>query len=191
MRHAEARSPHRAVGALLVVGAALLSSACSLRAQDAASGPPKSQHGSVSQTVAGTRIAIEYDRPSARGRRLFGDDGVVVYGALWTPGANRATTIEFSADVRVAGQPVAAGRYSVWTIPGPAQWTLILNRRWNTFHTRYPGKELDALRVRLTPERGAPMETLAYYFPVVHDYDAVLRMQWGELVLPIPIEVAR
>jgi hypothetical protein len=153
--------------------------------------PPASQHGTVSQTINTTVISIEYDRPVARGRVLFGDSAVVKYGALWTPGANRATILESSRACRIAGQLVPAGKYSIWTVPGRDEWTLILNRTWNTHHAIYPGEADDVARIRLKPEAGAHMETLAYYFPVVEAYRAVLHIHWGTVVLAVPIDVDR
>jgi hypothetical protein len=161
-------------------------------ATPASAQPAASQHGTVSQTINTTVVTVEYDRPSARGRELFGgDEGIVVYDALWTPGANRATTLELSRDARVAGVEVPAGRYSVWTIPSAGRWTLILNRVWDTHHGIYPGEEEDVLRVQVVPERWQHMETLAFYFPVVGAFEATLRMHWGEVAVPIPIEVER
>ncbi|MGH7500567.1 MAG: DUF2911 domain-containing protein [Longimicrobiales bacterium] len=153
--------------------------------------PRPSQHGTVSQTIHTTTITVEYDRPVARGRQLFGDDGIVVHDALWTPGANRATILELSAPARVAGEDVPAGRYGVWTIPGANEWTLILNRTWDTSHAIYPGPESEAMRTTIRTERGAHMETLAFYFPVVGPYSATLLLHWGEVIVPIPIEVER
>lgn len=149
----------------------------------------RSQRGTVSQTIATTTITVIYNRPSARGRTLFG--GVVRFGRVWNPGADEATTLTVSKDVRIAGQPLAAGKYSLWVIPaerGP--WTLIFSRAANVFHVPYPQGQ-DALRVSLEPERGAFMETLAFYFPVVEADSTVLRLHWGETVLPIPLAVTR
>jgi hypothetical protein len=163
---------------------------CAARAT--AQAPRASQRGTVSQTINTTVVTIAYDRPVARGRVLFGDSGaVVLYGATWTPGANRATIVELSRGSRIAGQPVAAGKYSVWTTPGRDEWTLILNRIWDTHHAIYPGEADDVLRVGVKPETGAHMETLAYYFPVVQPYRGVLHMHWGTVILPISIEVER
>lgn len=156
----------------------------------AAAQPAASQHGTVSQTINTTEVIVEYDRPSTRGRLLFGDDGIVVYDALWTPGANRATILDLSRNARVANVEVPAGRYSLWTIPRDGAWTLILNRTWDTHHAIYPGDVDDALRVEIEPGRTAHLETLGYYFPVVGPYEATLRMHWGEWMLEIPIEVS-
>ncbi len=149
--------------------------------------PKPSQSGTVSQDVADTHIALVYDRPVARGRTLFG--GIVPWDAVWMPGANWATTIELSRDVRIEGQPLGAGRYSLWTIPGPTEWVVIFSRRARAFHTRYPAGE-DALRVRVKPTAGSHMETLAFYFPVVGPDSAILALHWGTTVVPIAIRVA-
>lgn len=172
---------------LLVFTAALLVSSAHAQAQD----PPASQHATVAQTINKTVVTVTYDRPVARGRVLFGDNGVVKYGTTWTAGANRATIVELSTSVRIAGQQVPAGKYSLWTLPGREQWTLILNRRWDAHHAQYPGEREDLLRITLAPQTGTHMEALAYYFPVVGPYNATLHLHWGEVVLPIPIEVER
>ena len=76
-----------------------------------------SQSGSVWQEIANTSVTITYDRPVARGRELFG--GIVPFGEIWNPGANDATAIEFSRDVTINGNALAAGKYSLWAIPDP------------------------------------------------------------------------
>jgi Protein of unknown function (DUF2911) len=85
--------------------------------------PKPSQHGEVSQRVAGTTIALSYNRPVARGRELFGQ--LVPYGKVWCPCADDATTIAVSTDIKVNGETLPAGTYSVWTEPQPDAWTII------------------------------------------------------------------
>ena len=175
----------RAVAAVAIVA----SLAASVDTQEPAY--PLSQRGSVMQKVAFTEISVAYGRPTARGRVLFGKGGVVIYGRMWHPGADSATRISFSQDVEVEGRAVKAGEYSIWLIPrDSAAWTFILNRQAHTFHTRYPGERNDALRVEIMPERGAYMETLAYYFPVVSGDSTVMRIHWGETMLPVRITAA-
>src|SRR5688572_33459392 len=86
-----------------------------------------SELASVSQVVNGTRVTVEYSRPLARGRTPFGErrDGIVHWGEVWTPGANWATTLEVDRDVELNGNRVAKGKYSVWTIPQPEEWTVM------------------------------------------------------------------
>jgi hypothetical protein len=151
-----------------------------------AQAPKPSQHGSVSQQVAGTTITIEYNRPVARGRELFG--ALVPYGRVWCPGADNCTTIQISTDVKINGQALAAGKYSLWAEPQPAKWTLMFNRAQPVFHTKYP-QDQDALRVEATPREGSAMETLAFYFPLVDGKRAELVLHWGTVVVPVEIEV--
>ena len=152
-----------------------------------AQGIPFSQHGSVSQRVGYTDISVEYNRPVARGRTLFGDHGVVRWGRVWHPGADSATTITFSRDVLVEGKALKAGSYTLWTIPQPDVWTVIFSSAVHVFHIPYPGEASDVLRVEVKPERGEHMDALAWYFPVVAPDSAVLRLQWGEMVVPVRI----
>lgn len=146
---------------------------------------PLSQHGTVSQRVGNTAITVDYNRPVARGRKLFGD--LVPWGHRWHPGANDATTITFSKNVLVEGKPLAAGSYTLWTVPDTGSWVIIFNRGLHVWHTNYPGEDKDALRVTVTPHAGDHMEVLAYYFPVVGPDTATLALHWGTTVVPIRI----
>jgi len=145
-----------------------------------------SQRGTVSQTVASTVFTITYDRPVARGRQLFGEgDGFLVkFGREWTPGANRATILEVTGDVKVEGESLAAGKYSLWAIPQADHWTIIFSSAWDVFHIPYP-QGRDVLRIRVPVTRASHMETLAYYFPVVVTDAATLNIHWGETVAQI------
>ncbi len=153
---------------------------------------PKSQHATVTQVVGTSQVTIVYNRPSARGRTLFGRGGVVPWGRVWCPGADTATTIALSRDMMVAGQPLAAGKYSIWAIPGPDEWTLIFSRAADVFHIPYPGEAQDALRLKVKPQSagGAPfMESLAFYFPAADAERALLNLHWGETIVQVPLAV--
>lgn len=152
---------------------------------------PRSQHGALTQRVASTEIAITYNRPVARGRELFGT--LLRWGRMWHPGADSATTISFSKNVTIDGHALAAGSYTLWTIPeqAPKPWTMIFSRRTHIWHTTYPGDSLDALRLSVKAETGAHMETLAYYFPLVDADSAVLRLHWGSTIVPMMIRESR
>lgn len=148
----------------------------------------RSQLATVSQMVGTTEVRVIYRRPVARGRTLFGDDGVVHWDRVWTPGADSATRVEFTRDVTVNGQPLAAGRYSLWMIPRAAEWTVIFSRPFAVFHMAYPGESEDAARFTVKPTTGAHMEALAFYFPVVEADSAVLQLHWGTTVVPMTIK---
>lgn len=152
-----------------------------------AQGYPFSQRAALSQDVAFTKVSIEYGRPVARGRALFG--ALVPWDSVWHPGADSATRIVFDHDVLLENHPVKAGEYSVWLIPREHEsWTFILSRAAHTFHKPYPGHEYDVLQLAIPPQHGDHMETLAYYFPVVLRDEATLRIHWGETFVPIRIK---
>ncbi len=148
-------------------------------------GIKKSQHGTVTQTIGATTVAIVYNRPVARGREIYG--GIVSYDKVWNPGADQATSIAFSRGVKLAGHELPAGKYSIWAIPRPDRWTLIFSRAANVFHEPYPGEDKDALRLEVVPTRGPHMETLTFHFPVVDGTEGVLALHWAETILEIPI----
>ncbi|MCZ6520137.1 MAG: DUF2911 domain-containing protein, partial [Bacteroidetes bacterium] len=86
--------------------------------------PRPSPQGKVTQTVGLTDIAIEYSRPGVKDRTIFG--GLLAYGEIWRTGANSATTISFSDDVKLEGNSVPAGEYALYTIPGKEEWTIMI-----------------------------------------------------------------
>jgi hypothetical protein len=170
---------------VLVAAAASLPAASSAQAR-------ASERATVSQVVAGTTIALDYSRPVARGRTLFGDSGVVRWAQKWTPGANWATTIEVDRDVKIDGQPLPKGKYSIWLTPqkAPAAWTLSFSRAARQFHTRHPKAEDEQLRLSVKPEQvGMHMETLLWYLPVVTPDGATLRMHWGSTAVSVQVGV--
>ncbi|OWP63227.1 hypothetical protein CDA63_10255 [Hymenobacter amundsenii] len=100
-------------------------------AQAQISTPQPSPKSTLTQRVGLTDVTITYSRPSLRGRLGFGDVGnksVVAYGQRWRTGANATTSIKFADDIMVEGQKVAAGEYGLYTIPGKAEWTIVLNK---------------------------------------------------------------
>src|SRR5436190_9713680 len=99
----------------------------------------KSQRGTVTQRIANTDIRIQYGRPVARGREIYGS--LVPYGRIWHPGANDATSMTVSRDIEVNGKALPKGAYSLWTIPRADSWTFIFNTIADTFHTSYPGEQ--------------------------------------------------
>jgi hypothetical protein len=163
---------HKQLLALAVAGSAFL--ATPGRAQMY----PFSQRSTLVQSVAFTTITIEYGRPTARGRALWG--ALVPWDSVWHPGADDATRIRFSRDVVLEGQPVKAGEYTTWLIPRASNnWTFILSHAVGISHTPYPGRDKDALRVDVTADSASHLESMTYLFPAVLREDATLRLQWG------------
>src|SRR6202045_5089480 len=112
--------------------------------------PRQSQHAVVTQRIGITDITVNYHRPLANGRQIWGK--LVPYGQVWRAGANENTTITFSDPVTIEGQPLDNGPYGLHMIPGENQWTLIFSKMstaWGSF--TYKKKE-DALRINVKPQ---------------------------------------
>ena len=150
-----------------------------------------SERGSVSQTVDGTVITVNYGRAQARGRdSLFGK--VVTRDEIWTPGANAATTVEVSRDVTVGGKPLPAGKYSLWMSSDPAaEWTMYFHKNAGLFHTQHPKPAEMAVAVPVPhTTTGEHVEVLTFDFPVVATTGTTLRLRWGTTTVPLEIGVA-
>jgi Protein of unknown function (DUF2911) len=147
-----------------------------------------SQHGSVTQQIGATTITVDYNRPVARGRDLFG--ALVPYDRVWCPGADECTTITTSTEITVQGKTLAAGTYTVWAKPGRDTSSIIFNKAHPTFHTQYfRVADQDVLTIEVKPHPAAHMETLAFYFAVVDGHHAELDLHWGTVAVPIAIDV--
>ena len=96
--------------------------------------PWASQRAGVRQTIGLTDISIDYSRPAEKGRKVWGD--LVPFDSVWRAGANMNTVLAVTSPFTVGGTRLAAGRYGLHTIPGPQEWTIILNREaenWGSF----------------------------------------------------------
>ncbi len=142
----------------------------------------------VEQTVGVTEVTIEYGRPGVKGRTIWG--GLVPYNVVWRAGANEATKITFSSDVKIDGKKLKAGSYGFFAIPGQKTWTLIFNKvanQWGAFE--YNDVE-DALRIEVTPmQNNCWQEWLAYTINKTSDKKAVVMLEWEKLKVPFNVDV--
>ena len=175
-------SPGRFAAALLFVSALLTAPA--VEAQIALS-----PRGSVSQTIDGTTIMIDYARPAVRGRaQMFG--GPIWWGHIWTPGADWATTIEVNKDITLHGTPVPAGKYSIWMVNEPGDWEVILDPVWKQFHLPEPKKDGDEITFWVTPDTTAAFtETLTFDFPTHSNTGTTLRLRFDTREVTMDITV--
>lgn len=169
-------------GALLAVllMAAALPQAWAARGDDA---ERKSKNGRTEGTIDGVAITLEYGRPNVKGRMIWG--GLVPLGSVWRTGADEATTITFDQDVRIQGEPLAAGTYGLFTIPAEEEWTFIFNRvaeQWGAFSY---DQGQDALRVPATPAEAEHVESLEF---VIEGSEVVLR--WEKLAVGFEVAAA-
>jgi tetratricopeptide (TPR) repeat protein len=128
--------------------------------------PALSAKGKIVQKVGFTTIKIDYERPSARGRKIFGE--LVPYDKIWKTGAGYCPKINFDDDVEIGGNTVKAGTYSLLSVPAEREWTIILNKDTTLYGTDFYNEKLDAIRIPATSER-----TSRYYESFTLDVDIV------------------
>jgi hypothetical protein len=149
--------------------------------------PAPSPACTLKQRVGLTDIEIVYSRPGVKDRAIFGS--LVPYGQVWRTGANNATKITFSTPVKLNGTEIAAGSYSIYTIPGESEWTIIINKDTGQSGTQYDEKA-DVARFKATPvTMTKPMETFVIEFTDIRDESARLNLVWENTLVPIKFEV--
>ena len=175
--------------------------------------PRPSQKASVMQTIGVTDVTITYSRPGVKGRKIWGDPtaeqvstkgeatldnqnvrpkdaAIVPWGHVWRTGANEATTFVVTDDVLINGQKLAAGSYSLHTIPNKDEWTIVFNgtaNQWGSFNYD-PAK--DTLRVKTKPQwLNDSQEWLEYSFDPVTDNSAQVNIRWEKINVTFTIVV--
>jgi hypothetical protein len=117
----------------------------------------------VCKFADGKTIAVNYSSPRRRGRKIFGD--LVPFGEVWRAGADDATSFVPNVDVLVGGKNVPAGRYTLFTLPTPTKWTLILSRQIGEWGIPYPGEKFDFARMEMKVSKlPSPLENFTISF---------------------------
>ncbi len=163
------------------------------------------QKSSVTQYIGLVRVTIDYNSPDVHGPngedrrgKIWGT--LVPYGAPdvpfgtctecpWRAGANENTVFTVSHDVKVEGQPLAAGSYGLHMIPGQDEWTVVFSKNhasWGSFF--YDPKE-DALRVKVKPSKSEFNEWLTYEFIDRRPDKTTVALKWEELQVPFTVTV--
>ena len=148
--------------------------------------PAKSPSAMVKQSVGISDITIEYNRPSASDRVVFGE--VVPFDVMWRMGANSATKVTFGADMKIDGKLVPAGSYSLFAIPGKTEWTLILNKVADMSGTYgYSDKE-DLMRFKVTPtQKAEKTETFTIDFANMKLNQTTVQLSWENTVVSFDV----
>jgi len=146
--------------------------------------PGASTTQTISQDFGLGKIIITYSRPNVKGRTIFG--GLQPYGEVWRTGANAATIIKFTENVIIEGNKVPAGEYTLFTIPGPDEWTIILNKtvhQWGAYSYKQAD---DLLRFKVKPMAiNESIEPFAMQFANLTTKAADLHLMWDKTVVPI------
>lgn len=175
---------------LLALGLAL-AAAAPLSAQTAPAKlefPAPSPAATLKQRVGLTDIEVKYSRPSMRGRTIFG--ALEPYGKVWRTGANSATTISFSTAVKLNGTAIPAGKYELFTIPDPQEWTVIIHKDASEWGAYTYDQKNDVARLKVPiVALPTPIETFAIGFADLRDESATLYLTWEKTRVPVKLEV--
>jgi hypothetical protein len=150
--------------------------------------PAPSPLQTVKQAFALSDITVEYSRPSARGRVVFGD--VVPFGKVWRTGANNATKITFGEDVKVEGMDVKAGTYAIYTIPNKDSWEIMFYKDLTLGgNVEEYKKENELIRFVVKPVTmsGDKVETFSIDFSEMNANNTKIELVWEKTRVPFKV----
>lgn len=148
--------------------------------------PSLSPKARIEQQIGSTVITIDYERPAARGRKVFGE--LVPYEKLWRTGAGNCTKVRFTRAVMIDGKKIAKGTYSLFAIPTASEWTVILNTDTTLYGTGSYAQKKDAIRFKVESQ-----STDRYYESLTIDIDVIpnnarMYIAWEKTQISFPVE---
>ncbi len=151
--------------------------------------PQPSPSASLKQQVGIADIEISYNRPSVKGRKVFGE--LAPFGEVWRTGANNATRFKVSSDFTFGGVAVPAGEYALFSIPDQNEWTVILNKNTKQWGSYTYDQANDVARVKAKPVTlSNPVETFTIDLNDLRDESATLNLTWDKTRVPVKLEFA-
>ncbi|MEO8035833.1 MAG: DUF2911 domain-containing protein [Acidobacteriota bacterium] len=149
---------------------------------------PLSPPAKTQATLNGKAITIDYSAPSKRNRPIMGT--LVPYGKVWRTGANSATSLKTEGSIEIGTLVVPAGSYTLYTLPGEKDWTLIVNKQTGQWGTEYDEKQ-DLGRVTMNVSKlDKPVETFVIDLKPTGN-KAVLSLKWENTEASVPVSVHR
>lgn len=146
---------------------------------------PLSPPAKAEATIGGKKLTVDYSAPSKRGRTIMGE--LVPYGKVWRTGANAATTLRTEGDVMIGNLHVPAGTYTLFTIPGEKEWTLIVNKQTGQWGMRYDASQ-DLGRVRMAVKPlPQTLETFAIGIKPASGNKGTLTLAWENTEASVPV----
>ena len=149
--------------------------------------PRVSPAATVTQTIGLTDLTVAYCRPGVKGRVIWG--GLVPYDEPWRTGANEATRFTTTDSIQFGGKGLAAGTYSLFTIPGKDEWIVVINAEKDLWGAYEYKPEKDVLRVTVKPAAVEPQEWMEFSFEDLTPNSANLVLRWEKLRVAVPIVV--
>jgi hypothetical protein len=174
----------RSMRTLTTLALSLLLVATAAYAQDETK-KPLSPPARAEGTIGGHKITIDYSAPSKRGRAIMG--GLVPFGKVWRTGANAATTLVTDGDLMIGSLHVPKGTYTLYTIPGEKEWTLIVNKQTGQWGTMYDEKQ-DLGRTTMTAKKTAETtETFVIAIKPLAAKNGLLTFTWENTEAVVPV----
>lgn len=149
--------------------------------------PRVSPGAKISQTIGLTSVEITYHRPGVKGRVIWGK--LVPFDKIWRTGANEATTITFSHDVKVEGKNLAAGTYGLFTIPGKDEWTFVFSKQADIWGTYSYKEDQDVLRIKVKSKEAPHCEWMNFKFIDLKDDSAKVILHWEKLMAGFTVQM--
>lgn len=150
--------------------------------------PSLSPKGTISQIVGNTIVEIEYERPSARKRVVFGE--LIPWNKVWRTGAGHCTKISFDKDVILEGQSLEAGKYSLFTIPGKKEWIVILNKDTTLYGSYDYDYDKDVARFIVLPTNSSRYYETLNFDIEINPNNAQIFMNWTNLQISFGLETS-
>jgi hypothetical protein len=149
----------------------------------------KSIRAYVKNKIGPADFKIAYHSPAVRNRIIWG--GLVPFDQIWVTGAHMATSIETNRDFIIDKKKIPAGKYALFTIPGRAEWTIIINKNWNQHLADEYNEKDDVLRWKMKPDTlSYVQERLMYDISQSAQQEGNIMMIWEKLKLLIPVRIA-
>ena len=154
---------------------------------------PVSPLATASYNEGGLEITVDYSQPSKKGRLIFGeekDDALQPYGKYWRLGANAATEITFNKDVTFGGEPIEAGSYRMYAVPGPSAFKVTLNSETDIFFgVADPDHDLDIVTVEAPVQKPiSEVETFTIGFSAT-DTGVIINFSWDQTLFTVPVAI--
>lgn len=148
---------------------------------------PLSPPAKAEATIGGKKLTVDYSAPSKRGRTIMGE--LVPYGKVWRTGANAATTLKTETAVMIGNLHVPAGTYTLFTIPGEKEWTLIVNKQTGQWGMRYDAsQDLGRVTMAVKPLPQS-VETFAIAIKPASANKGTLTLAWENTEASVPVMV--
>lgn len=169
-----------------IITASVFMSLCFCTVQAQVKMPSPSPTQTIKQDFGMGSIELIYSRPSAKGRKVFGD--LVPTGKLWRTGANAATRISFSDPVEIGGKKLDSGTYVLYTIPNEDNWEVILNKGLKNSGVDGYKESEDVVRFKTEPVKTkSSVETFTMQFADIKAESCVLQVMWENKIVNLPI----